>query len=153
VSKLTNPIMRDSRDVELLTLLVKRPRSTVSELARHVGMSAPAVRERIQRLEKDGVIKRWSVEIDTKALGYQVTAFVRIRPMAGKLTQIARLAERLPEVAECYRITGEDCFIMRVHLKSLESMDELLDQFLAFGQTTTSIVQSSIVEPRNVLLS
>jgi Lrp/AsnC family leucine-responsive transcriptional regulator len=64
------------------------------------------------------------------------------------LPKIAELAVSMPQVAECHRITGEDCFILKVHLASLESCDRVLDRFLAFGQTTTSIVQSTPVPPR-----
>jgi Lrp/AsnC family leucine-responsive transcriptional regulator len=143
-------ISLDSKDASLLRALVRAPRSTVAEIARELQMSAPAIRERLRRLEKTGVIARWSIELEPKSLGYPITAFVRIRPLPGKLSQISALAAKIAEVSECYRITGEDCFIMRVHLESLESMDGILDKFLAFGQTTTSIVQSTIVAPRNL---
>lgn len=143
-------ISLDAKDVSLLRALVHAPRATVAELARELKMSAPAVRERLRRLEKIGVIARWSIELEPKLLGYPITAFVRIRPLPGKLSAISALAAKIAEVSECYRITGEDCFIMRVHLESLESMEGILDKFLAFGQTTTSIVQSTIVAPRNL---
>jgi Lrp/AsnC family transcriptional regulator, leucine-responsive regulatory protein len=141
-------LLLDARNVELLSLLSADPRMGTSELARRIGMSAPAVRERIQRLEESGVIKGYRLEIDSRALGYAVAAFVRVRPMPGALPKITALAQRLPEVSECYRITGEDCFIMKVHLESLDRLDRILDQFLAFGQTTTSLVQSAPVPPR-----
>jgi Lrp/AsnC family leucine-responsive transcriptional regulator len=75
----------DAKDLALLRMLVGTPRSTITELARTLKMSAPAVRDRLRRLEKTGVIDRWSVELDAKSLGYPVTAFVRVRPMPGKL--------------------------------------------------------------------
>jgi Lrp/AsnC family transcriptional regulator, leucine-responsive regulatory protein len=125
---------------------------SISELARRIGMSAPAIRERIQRLEESGVIKGYRLEIDKRALGYPLTAFVRVRPAPGALQKIATLAQRLPEVTECYRVTGEDCFIIKIHLETLDGLDRILDQFLAFGQTTTSLVQSVLVEPRELPL-
>lgn len=140
--------IKDSRDVELLHLLRDDPRMSVSEMARRVGMSAPAVRERIQRLEEAGVIKGYRLEIDPRALGYPMAVFVRVRPMPGKLPNIAELAASLPQVVECHRVTGEDCFIMKVYLDSLDNLDKILDQFLVYGQTTTSIVQSTPVPPR-----
>src|SRR5689334_22526953 len=84
--------VRDTRNVELLRLLRDDPRMPVSELARRIGMSAPAVRERLNRLEEDGVIKGYRLEIDPRALGYPIAAFVRLRPMPGKLPRIAELA-------------------------------------------------------------
>lgn len=141
-------LLLDARNVEILALLAGNPRMSVSELARRVGMSAPATRERIQRMEEAGVIRGCSLDIDPAALGYPIAAFVRVRPMAGKLPKIAELAASLPQVVECHRITGEDCFILKVRLDSLDNLDVILDQFLAYGQTTTSLVQSTPVAPR-----
>jgi Lrp/AsnC family leucine-responsive transcriptional regulator len=145
-------ILRDRRNVELLRLLLDEPRMGTSELARRVGMSAPAVRERVLRLEEAGVIAGYRVEIDPAALGYPVCAYVRVRPAPGQLSKVAALAQRLPQVVECHRVTGEDCFVMKVFLPGLDQLDEVLDQFLAYGQTTTSIVQSSPVPPRGLPL-
>ena len=148
---IADPLL-DTRNIELLRRLSGAPRMSTSELARRIGMSAPAVRERIQRLEESGIIKAYRLEIDSRALGYPLVAFVRVRPMPGALPKIAALAERLPQVTECYRVTGEDCFILKVHLESLDRLDRVLDQFLAFGQTTTSLVQSVPVAPRGLPL-
>ena len=145
-------LLLDARNVKLLRLLRDDPRRSVSEMARRIGMSAPAVRERIQRLEESGIIRGYRLELDARALGYPISAFVRVRPMPGKLAKIGELAKRLPQVVECHRITGEDCFVMRVYLERLEDLDPLLDRFLAFGQTTTSLVQSSPVPPRGLPL-
>jgi Lrp/AsnC family leucine-responsive transcriptional regulator len=143
-------LLRDVRNVDLLRLLRDDPRSSVSALARRVGMSAPAIRERIQRLEEAGIIKGYRLDIDARALGYPIAAFVRVRPMPGQLGKIAELAQAMPQIVECDRITGEDCFIMKIYLERLDDLDRVLDRFLAYGQTTTSLVQSSPV-PRRLL--
>jgi Lrp/AsnC family leucine-responsive transcriptional regulator len=140
--------IRDARDAQLLRLLQADARSSVSALARRMGMSAPAVRERIARLEDAGVIRGYSLDVDAAALGWPIQAYVRIRPMPGKLPKLAELAAAMPQVAECHRITGEDCLILRIYVRSLTTLDEVLDRFLPFGQTTTSLVQSTIVPPR-----
>ena len=145
-------LLLDVRNVQILALLQEDARRSVSELARRVGMSAPAIRERIQRMEETGVIRGCRLEIDPAALGYPIAAFIRVRPMPGKLPKIAELAASLPQVTECHRITGEDCFILKVRLDSLDNLDGILDQFLAYGQTTTSIVQSTPVAPRHLPL-
>ena len=145
-------LLLDARNVEILALLAGDPRMSVSELARRVGMSAPATRERIQRMEEAGVIRGCRLEIDPAALGYPIAAFVRVRPMPGRLPKIAELAASLPQVIECHRVTGEDCFILKVRLDSLDNLDVILDRFLAYGQTTTSIVQSTPVPPRQLPL-
>ena len=145
-------ILRDGRNVKLLRLLRDDPRIGISALARRIGMSAPAVRERVQRLEEAGVIRGYRLDIDPLALGFPIAAFVRIRPMPGKLTKIAELARRMPQVVECHRVTGEDCFILKIHLEALEKLDTILDRFLAHGQTTTSLVQSTPVALRSLPL-
>lgn len=145
-------LLEDSRNQKLLGALLKNPRAPVSALARKVGLSAPAVRERLLRLEEAGVIKGWRVELDPKALGFPIAILVRVRPMPGHLPKIAKLAQSMPQVTECHRITGEDCFLMRLYLRSLDELDGLLDRFLAYGQTTTSIVQSSPVPLRSLPL-
>jgi Lrp/AsnC family leucine-responsive transcriptional regulator len=135
-----------------LRILRTDPRMTVSELARRVGMSAPAVRERLQRLEEAGVIKGYHVEIDPAALGYPIAIVIRVRPMPGKLSKVAELAESLPQVVECHRITGEDCYFIRAYIEGLDQLDRLQDKFAAYGQTTTSLIQSSPVPPRSLPL-
>ncbi|MFE0753926.1 Lrp/AsnC family transcriptional regulator [Inquilinus sp. NPDC058860] len=144
-----SPLLADERNLALIRLLQAEPRLGTAELARRIGMSAPAVRERLLRLEEAGVIRGWRLELEPRALGYPLTVFVRIRPMPGQLPRIAELARAMPQVAECHRITGEDCFILKVHVEAIETLDRLLDRFLAHGQTTTSIVQSTPVPPRD----
>lgn len=145
-------LLLDPRNQKLVAALLKNPRASVTDLARKVGLSAPATRERMLRLEEAGVIKGWRVELDPKALGFPIAVLIRVRPMPGQLPKIAKLAQSLPQVTECHRITGEDCFLMRAHLRALDELDGLLDRFLAYGQTTTSIVQSSPVAPRSLPL-
>ncbi len=145
-------LLRDRRNIDLLRLLRDEPRLATSELARRIGMSAPAVRERVLRLEEAGIITGTRLDLDAAALGYPICAYVRVRPVPGQLRAVADLARRLPQVVECHRVTGEDCFIVKVHLPGLDRLDEVLDQFLAYGQTTTSIVQSTPVPPRGLPL-
>ncbi|MBV9735955.1 MAG: Lrp/AsnC family transcriptional regulator [Acidisphaera sp.] len=141
-------LLRDSRNLELLRLLGEDPRIGIAELARRIGMSGPAVRERMLRLEEAGVIAGYTLQLDAAALGYAVCAYVRVRPAPGQLPKVAALAKRTPEVVECHRVTGEDCLVLKVYLPSLERLDEVIDRFLAHGQTTTSIVQSTPVPLR-----
>jgi Lrp/AsnC family transcriptional regulator, leucine-responsive regulatory protein len=145
-------LLRDATNVALLRLLSDDPRLNASELARRVGMSAPAVRERLARLEEAKVIAGYRLLVDPAALGYPICAFVRVRPSPGQLAKVAELARATPEVVECHRVTGEDCFILKVYLPALDDLDEVLDRFLVFGQTTTSLVQSSPVPPRTLPL-
>jgi Lrp/AsnC family leucine-responsive transcriptional regulator len=140
-------LLLDATNVALLRLLRDDPRLSVSELARRVEMSAPAVRERLQRLEDAGAV-RWRIDVDPRALGFPVSAYVRVRPAPGQLAKVAELARNMPQVTECHRVTGEDCFVVKVHVAAIDQLDPVLDQFLAFGQTTTSLIQSTPVPLR-----
>jgi Lrp/AsnC family leucine-responsive transcriptional regulator len=148
----TQELLRDTRNIELLGLLRDDPRLSTSELARRVGLSAPAVRERILRLEESGIIRGYRLELDPAALGYPVAAFVRVRPAPGQLPKLAELARSMAEVVECHRVTGEDCFVLKVHLRSIDELDKVLDPLLVYGQTTTSIIQSTPVPLRSLPL-
>jgi Lrp/AsnC family leucine-responsive transcriptional regulator len=139
----------DAKNVELLRLLQRDPRQPMSELARRVGMSGPAVRERVQHLEEAGVIRGYRLDIDPRTIGLPIAAIIRVRPAPGQLQRVADLAREITNVTECHRITGEDCFIVKIYLDAIASLDGVLDRFLAFGTTTTSIIQSSPVPLRS----
>lgn len=143
----------DEINRRLLAELHADPRMGVAELARRVEMSAPAVAERIQRLIESGVITGFRVEVDPVALGLPVAAFVRVRPTAGQLPRIITLADSLPQVSECHRITGEDCVLIKVHAATISDLEQTLDRFLLHGQTVTSIVVSTPVPPRPLPVS
>jgi len=145
-------LLGDPTNLELLRLLENNPRASISDLARHVRMSNPAVKERIIRLEESGIVAGYRLDLNAKDLGYEVMAFVRVRPLPGHLHKIAELAQAIPEITECHRITGEDCFILKMYVKEISGLDRVLDQFLVHGQTTTSIVQSSPVPSRGLPL-
>jgi Lrp/AsnC family leucine-responsive transcriptional regulator len=120
----------------------------MAELGRRIGMSAPAVAERVQRLERAGVIVGYRAEVDPRALGFPIAAVVRIRPAPGQLRRIPEIAVDTPAVAECYRITGEDCYLMKLYLRSIDELEDVLDRFTPFGLTTTSIIHSAPVPGR-----
>jgi Lrp/AsnC family leucine-responsive transcriptional regulator len=138
----------DGVNLRLLRELRGDPRLSMTELGRRVGMSSPAVTERVRRMEEAGVIRGYRLDVDPVALGLPLTAYVRLRPNPGQLANFADLARAIPEIVECHRITGEDCFIVKVHLPEIGQLDRLIDCFLRYGTTTTSIVQSSPVPPR-----
>ena len=140
----------DAVNRAILAALSEEPRMSMSALGRRVGLSAPAVTERVQRLESAGVIRGYRLDIDPAALGLPVAAWVRIKPGPGQLTKTAELAKSIPEVVECHRITGDDCFLAKVQVAAVDQLEEVLDRFLLFGQTVSSIVQSSPVPPRGV---
>ena len=142
-NQLLDPINR-----RLLQELQADARVTMAELGRRINLSAPAVAERVQRLERAGVITGYRAEVDPKAIGYPIAAVVRVRPTTRQLQKIPELAREIPEVVDCHRITGEDCFFVKLHLRSMDDLEEILDRFIVLGQTTTSIIHSAPVGPR-----
>lgn len=141
----------DELSHQLLQLLAANPQRPASELARALGVSAPTVRDRIRRLEKMGAIRGVRLDIDPAALGLPIAAWVRLRPTAGQMGRIVQLAQDCAEVSECHRISGEDCFLLKVHVRALNDLEAVLDRFLVYGQTTSSLIVSTPVPPRPVL--
>jgi len=98
-----------------------------------------------------GAIRGVRLDIDPAALGLPIAAWVRLRPTAGQMSRIVQLAQDCAEVSECHRISGEDCFLLKVHVRALNDLESVLDRFLVYGQTTSSLIVSTPVPPRPVL--
>jgi Lrp/AsnC family leucine-responsive transcriptional regulator len=142
----------DATDHKLLDELQRDARLSLAELGRRVGLSAPSVADRMRRLEDSGVILGYRADVDPRALGYDLSAVLRVRPDARQLPKLAKVATDTPEVTECQRVTGDDCYVMKLHVRDVEHLEEVLDRFTPFGRTTTSIVQSAPFRPRGVAL-
>ena len=147
----------DRRDIDetnrrIIGELQQDARLSMAELGRRVGLSPPAVAERVGRLEADGVLRSYQADIDPRALGLDLTVVIRIRPAPGQLVNVADLARATPEVVECHRVTGDDCYLMKAHVRDVVHLEEVIDHFVVLGQTTTSIVQSSPVPRRAISL-
>jgi Lrp/AsnC family transcriptional regulator, leucine-responsive regulatory protein len=138
----------DDIDRSLLRELAENARLSLAELGRRINLSSPAVAERLQRLERTGVVTGYHATLDPKALGYPIAAYVRIQPTTRHLQKIPELAREVPEVVECHRVTGEDCFVLKLHLRAMDDLEGILDRFLVLGQTTTSIIHSSPLDGR-----
>jgi Lrp/AsnC family transcriptional regulator, leucine-responsive regulatory protein len=143
----------DSTNRLLIDELQREGRLSLAELGRRVGLSAPAVGERLQRLEQAGAITGYRAEVDPRVLGLPLSAIIRVRPSPGQIPNVAELARATPEVVECHRVTGDDCYVMRAHLRDVLHLEEVIDRFTVLGQTTTSIMQSSPVPGRPVALT
>jgi Lrp/AsnC family leucine-responsive transcriptional regulator len=138
----------DDIDARLLTALVANARVATTELARIVGLSPPSVAERVKRLDEAGVITGYAAQIDPIALGLPLALWLRIRPVPGKLAQVAEIIRAIPEITTCDRVTGEDCFVARAYVPSVSVMEKLIDQIIPYAMTNTSVIQSSPVERR-----
>jgi Lrp/AsnC family leucine-responsive transcriptional regulator len=147
-----NGTLLDAANLRILTELGADARVSLAELGRRVGLSSPAVADRVARLEAEGVIRGYHAAIDPRALGLTLGVVIRVRPAARQIAKVAEAAQASPEVIECERITGEDCFYVRAHVRDVEHLEELIDRFTPFGQTTTSVVQSAPVPRRGPVL-
>ncbi len=138
----------DAVDGRILTELESDARLSISELARLVGLSAPSVSERVRKLEAAGVIKGFTLDVDTRALGYQIRAMVRIRPLPGKLHLVERLIQERPEFVECDKITGDDPFLARLVVQTIEQMDDVLEALSDHAVTSTAVIKGTSVKRR-----
>ena len=138
----------DSIDVKLLSQLNVNARTSVAELARLLNMSAPSVSERLRRLEECGIIQNFTIEVDPKKLGYSLGFYIRIRPLPKQLPKVVSLITEIEEIVECDRITGDDCFVAKVYIKSADELESIIDRLIPYAQTNTSMIQSSPVKRR-----
>jgi Lrp/AsnC family leucine-responsive transcriptional regulator len=145
-------VLLDEVDRAILGELTADARIRTAELGRRVGLSAPAIAERLRRLEDSGVVS-YRAEVDPRALGYAICAIVRVSPATRDLPRIPETARAIPEITECYRITGEDCYFMTLYLRSIDDLEAVLDRFTPYGRTTTSIVHSAPVPRRGLPLT
>ncbi|BCH24174.1 Lrp/AsnC family transcriptional regulator [Mesorhizobium sp. L-8-3] len=138
----------DGVDTRILRILADDARTSVAEIARAVGMSAPSVSERIRRLQDNGTIEGYTIRIDPAAFGLPLSAWLRIRPVPGELARVSEIIKAIPQVVSCDRVTGEDCFVARVHVRSVGDLEAVIDRIIPYAMTNTAIVQSSPVPPR-----
>ncbi len=138
----------DALDMHILRVLTVDARTSMAELARAVGLSAPSVTERVRRLEDAGVVRGYAAQVDPRALGLALSAYVRIRPVPGQLKRVADVLAGLDAIVECDRVTGDDCFIAKAHVASVEELEALIDKIMPYAMTNTAIIQSSPVKRR-----
>jgi Lrp/AsnC family leucine-responsive transcriptional regulator len=141
---LASKVELDSTDWRLLHELQDNARLTYTELGRRVGLTQPAVAERVRRLEEAGVITGYHAVLDPRALGRPLLAFVRVNlARADRSAALGACVRDWSEVLECHRITGEDCYIMKVALTSVEHLEAFINRVTQYGQPVTSLVLSS----------
>ncbi|HMS40282.1 MAG TPA: Lrp/AsnC family transcriptional regulator [Pyrinomonadaceae bacterium] len=138
----------DSISWKILTELQKDARLTYAELGRRVGLTTPAVIERVRKLEDAKIITGYRIEIDTAKVGLPILAFVRMSITGIDYSHIIEVAEQSSEILECHRGTGGDSFIMKVAVADVGHLQTLIDKLTPYGITTTSIVLSSPVKRR-----
>ena len=142
----------DDTDWKLLQALQEDARQSFTALGQCIGLSRPAVAERVKRLEELGIISAYRAELDLAKLGQGITAFIRMntnkKDDAAKLTAILF---DLEEVKECYRGTGGDCFTIKVVVSSIPHLDAVLEQIREYGNPTTSVMLASVIHNRQIV--
>lgn len=140
----------DHIDAAILRELCADARIPRAELSRRVGLSAPSVADRVRRLEDVGIITGYGARIDPARLGYGLTILIRARPLPGEMKNMIEAIQETPQIVACDRVSGEDCFIARAHVRDVAEMEAVIDRIVPFGATNSSIVQSSPVKERLV---
>lgn len=149
---LTDNKTLDAIGWHILRELQENARLSFAELGRKVGLSTPAVMERVHKLEDAGVITGYHAEINAAKVNLPITAFVRLSVVGNVYTKFIAALETMPEISECYRTTGADSVIMKVTVASVTHLEMLIDQLMPYGTTTTSMVLSTplvrhVIEP------
>ncbi|MCR9138797.1 MAG: Lrp/AsnC family transcriptional regulator [Alphaproteobacteria bacterium] len=142
----------DALDAAIVRELSLDARITTAELARRIGLSAPSVADRIRRLEDVGIVIGYSAVIDPACLGYGLTLLIRARPLPGEMQNMIDAIRETPQIVNCDRVSGEDCFVARAHVRDVAEMEAVIDRIVPFGATNSSIVQSTPVPARLVEL-
>lgn len=138
----------DETDRRLLEELLDDARLSLKELGARVGLSSPSVSDRLRRMEEGGVIRGFTVDVDPSALGYLFQAIVRVRPLPGTLHVVQKLLADIPQIVECDKVTGDDCFYARLHVRSMEELDHLLDRVAEKAETSTAVVKAQPIRRR-----
>ncbi|QSF54787.1 Lrp/AsnC family transcriptional regulator [Brevundimonas fontaquae] len=138
----------DDIDRRIIDLLIEDCRMSLRAIGADVGLTAPAVRDRILRLEDTGVIEAFSVRLNARALGFVLEAILTVEPLPGKLAAVEQVLREIPEVVDCVVVTGEACFVSRFVLKDVSDLDRLLGPLHDIARTRTSIVHRKPIPPR-----
>ena len=144
------PTAIDDIDRNILRELQADARTSYAELGRRVGLTTPAVIERVRKLEDAGIITGYRAEVDTSRVGLPIMAFIRMSISGVDYSRIVDVAHSSPEVLECHRGTGGDSFIMKVAVASVEHLQQVIDRLVPYGITTTTIVLSSPVKRKSI---
>lgn len=144
--------MLDDTDRRLIEALQDDARLSYRALGRRIGLSQPAVADRVRRLEEAGVVTGYRARVDRGRAGLPITAFLRVTCTGDRFQAIHRLARELPAVLECHHVSGEACFMVKVAEASLAGLERIIDRFREHGETVSSVVLSSMVEDKPVPL-
>jgi len=135
---------------KLLKILQENARLSFRELGQRVGLSAPAVIERVRKMESAGILIGYHAEIDLVKVGLPIIAFIRLSTPREQSGYVAAQLQNISEILECHRVAGQDSFLMKVAVSSMSHLENFIDQLAQYGQSTTSVVLSSTVVRRTI---
>ena len=138
----------DAADRKIVDALAHDARLSLKELAARAGLSSPACSERLRRLEERGVLLGYAADVSLDALGYPLQAIMRVRPLPGMLHIVEKIILETPEIIECDKITGDDCFVCRVAVRNMADLDRVHDRITEKAQTNTAMVKSTPLKRR-----
>lgn len=141
----------DKLNYAILKVLQEQGRLSYAEIGRQVGLSAPAVAERMQKLEDSGVIRGYKADLNLEKLGLPLKAIINMKVHTGKLQAFLLQVQEMREIYECHRVTGNDCLVMKAAVRSPKNLEELVNRLVNYGDPTTSVVLSSPVESKTFL--
>lgn len=136
----------DTINLGILECLQQNSRLSNAEIGRKVGLSSPAVAERIKKMEDYGIINGYTTEISYKEIGYQLKAIITLRAFMGRLQPFLNKVPTFQEVLKCYRITGNENIIMQVVLRDQIHLQEFIDCLIAYGEVKTHIILSDLIK-------
>lgn len=138
----------DQTDCKIIAALDSDSRRSLADIGKDIGLSGPAIGERVRQLRELGYIEGFGARVDLRRLGYTIQAVVRVKPRSGQLHIVEKMILEQPRFMSCDRVTGDDCYVARLALTDVAELDEILLPFHDRAETNTSIVKSSIFENR-----
>ncbi len=141
----------DNIDKKILELLQKNGRITVKEITQTISLTAPAVSERIRRLEKDGIIQGYTAVLNPKKLGRTVHAIINVSIQPQEAENLLKIAREEPLVVECYHVTGEYSYMIKVDAYEISDLERLIMTFQKLGETSTQVILSTPIERKSLI--
>lgn len=142
-----NPNM-DSVNWRILRELQQNARSTYAEIGKIVGLTAPAVGQRIQKMEDEGIINGYRVALDLEKVGLAITAIIQMGQLKCETQKVLSVLKNMPAITECYSTTGSTCFFLKAAVPSVKDLQELLETLVPYGHTTTSVILDTPIPPK-----
>lgn len=140
----------DALDWKILDEVQETGRISQTELARKIGLSIPTTADRLKRLEDNGVIEAFVAKVNSKKVGYEITALVGITTGQPQKSRLIQKLETMPEIIECLHVTGSDSYVMKIVAKDIPQLEALIAKINVFGETRTSIVLSTSIPSRPI---